>query len=215
MKIYVVGNSKNRFLPLDNIREKFLIDQKHEGDNIDFLNPWYCELTALYYLWKHVDDDIVGLEHYRRYFWYNNHLLDENTIKNTLQEHDIICIRNGYSYQRPPRTWLEKNGKWNDMQKFLIFIKKYVGENYYNACIAHLNSNWHALGNMFIAKKSVADEYCEFIFDLLFKYTEAEKYFSRPIPYRIMGYFTEFLLGAWIIFNNKKYSFHGLNFIRR
>lgn len=43
MKIYVVGSSKNKFLPLDNIREKFLIDQKHAGDNIDFLNPWYYE----------------------------------------------------------------------------------------------------------------------------------------------------------------------------
>lgn len=50
MKIYVVGNSKNKFLSLDNIREKFLIDQKHEEENIDFLNPWYCELTGLYYL---------------------------------------------------------------------------------------------------------------------------------------------------------------------
>lgn len=208
MKIYVVGSSKNKFLPLDNIREKFLIDQPHEGDNIDFLNPWYCELTGLYYLWKHVNDDIVGLEHYRRYFWYNNHLLDKNTIKNTLLEHDIICIRSGYSYQRPPRTWLEKNRKWYDMQKFLIFIKKYVGEDYYNACIEHLNSNWHALGNMFIAKKEVINEYCEFIFDLLFKYMEAEKYYGRCLPSRIMGYFTEFLFGAWLKFNNKKINFN-------
>lgn len=91
MKIYVVGNSKNKFLPLDNIREKFLIDQKHEGDNIDFLNPWYCELTGLYYLWKHCDDDIVGLEHYRRYFVNNkNKLLSENEIKNILKDYDVI-----------------------------------------------------------------------------------------------------------------------------
>lgn len=68
MKIYVVGSSKNKFLPLDNIREKFLIDQPHEGDNIDFLNPWYCELTGLYWLWRNSTEDIVGLEHYRRYF---------------------------------------------------------------------------------------------------------------------------------------------------
>ena len=48
MKIYVVGSSKNKFLPLDNIREKFLIDKKNEEDNIDFLNNWYCELTGMY-----------------------------------------------------------------------------------------------------------------------------------------------------------------------
>jgi hypothetical protein len=92
MKIYVVGSSKNKFLPLDNIREKFLIDQKHEGDNIDFLNPWYCELTGLYYLWKHCDDDIVGLEHYRRYFVNNkNQLLSENEIRNILKDNDVIA----------------------------------------------------------------------------------------------------------------------------
>ena len=68
MKIYVVGSTKNSFLPLNSIREKFFIDEKHNGDNIDSLNPWYCELTAMYYLWKNCNDDIVGLEHYRRYF---------------------------------------------------------------------------------------------------------------------------------------------------
>lgn len=55
-------------MQLDDIREKFIIDEKHEGDNIDFLNLWYCELTGLYYLLKHTKDDIIGLEHYRRYF---------------------------------------------------------------------------------------------------------------------------------------------------
>lgn len=59
MKIYVVGSSENKFLPLDNIREKFLIDEKHEGDNIDFLNPWYCELTGLYY-WKTNGPDCIS-----------------------------------------------------------------------------------------------------------------------------------------------------------
>ena len=214
MKIYVVGNSKNKFLPLDGIREKFLIDQKHEGDNIDNLNPWYCELTGLYYLWKHCDDDIVGLEHYRRYFWNGSHLLDETTIRNTLNDHDIICIRNGYSLRRPPRTWLEQHGKWHEMQKFLAFLKVYVGKDFYDACVRHLNGDWHALGNMFIAKKEVMNEYCEFIFDVLFKYVEAEQHYNRRLPGRILGYFTEFLFGAWILFTKKRYSFHGLKMIR-
>ena len=90
MKIYVVGSSKSKFLPLDNIREKFLIDQKHEGDNIDFLNPWYCELTGLYYLWKHIDDDIIGLEHYSRYFVNDKaNLLSESEIRNALTDCDV------------------------------------------------------------------------------------------------------------------------------
>ena len=209
MKIYVVGSSKNRFLPLDNIREKFLIDKPHEGDNIDFLNPWYCELTGLYYLWKHVDDKIVGLEHYRRYFVNRkNQLLSEDEIRTMLETSDIICIRANYSYKNPPVTWLQKNDKWYDTQKFLAFIKVYVGEDYHKTCIEHLNSDWHALGNMFISRKELINEYCEFIFDLTFAYMEAEKYYDRELPIRIVGYFTEFLFGAWLTYNKKKIIFN-------
>ena len=208
MKIYVVGSSKNRFLPLNNIREKFLIDKPHEGDNIDSLNPWYCELTGLYYLWKHCDDEIVGLEHYRRYFVNGrNQPLSENEIRNALNDCDILCKREPYSFKKPPKTWLMQNGKWRDMQKFLVFIKSYVGEDYYNACVNHLNGNWHALGNMFICNKALINEYCDFIFDLTKSYIEAEKYFGRSLPRRIIGYFTEFLFGAWLQYTSKTIKF--------
>ena len=206
MKIYVVGSSKNKFLPLDNIREKFLIDKPHEGDNIDFLNPWYCELTGLYYLWKHVDDDIVGLEHYRRYFVNRkNKLLSENEINELLKNNDVLCNKaSEYSKKFPIKMWLIRNNKWNEMQKFLIFAKHYIGEDYYNACINYLNGDTHYLCNMFISRKEMINEYCEFIFDLTSAYIEAEKYYNRELPKRIIGYFTEFLFGAWLQLHNKK-----------
>jgi len=216
MKIYVVGSSKNKFLPLDDIREKFLIDQPHEGDNIDFLNPWYCELTGLYYLWKHVDDEIVGLEHYRRYFVNNRgRLLSENEIKKELEVYDILCIKSpGYSKRFPVINWFIKNNKLADIKKFLIFAKAYVNENYYNECWKILNSDHHAMCNMFICKKELIDEYCEFIFDLTTNYMEAEKYYNRKLPKRILGYFTEFLFEAWLKIHNKKYKFQKLKFCK-
>lgn len=215
MKIYVVGSDKNNFLKLNNIREKFIINNKHEGDNIDNLNPWYCELTGLYWIWKNSNEDIVGLEHYRRYFVNEkNNILSEIEIKNRLKDNDIICIKANYSKRRPPKAWLMENDKWYDMQKFLCFIKIYIGKEYYEYCVKHLNGNWHALGNMFICKKVLIDEYCEFMFDLTFAYIDAEKHFGRSLPKRIIGYFTEFLFGAWLTYNNKKIKFNKVRLVK-
>ena len=42
--------------------------QDNTGDNISSKNPYFCELTGLYWAWKNLDADYKGLVHYRRYF---------------------------------------------------------------------------------------------------------------------------------------------------
>ena len=104
MKIYVVGSSKNKFLPLDNIREKFLIDKKHDGNNIDFLNPWYCELTGLYYLWKHVDDDVIYPDYFLQDFVLAANANPESIISNNMCRGTFLsqqCVNGAATLYRP------------------------------------------------------------------------------------------------------------------
>lgn len=51
------------------------------GDNISKKNPHYNELTALYWGWKNLDVDALGLIHYRRYLTMG-HSKDLSTILN-------------------------------------------------------------------------------------------------------------------------------------
>ena len=38
------------------------------GDNISLKNKNYCELSGLYWAWKNLDADYIGIAHYRRHF---------------------------------------------------------------------------------------------------------------------------------------------------
>ena len=51
-------------------KENIIYTPDNIGDNISNKNPMYCELTALYYGWKNIECDYLGLVHYRRLLMY-------------------------------------------------------------------------------------------------------------------------------------------------
>lgn len=207
MAIIVVGDRTKRFrgeVGTDGIRTKFMVDDRHDGDNIDHLNPWFCELTGLYYMWKHDNDDIVGLEHYRRYLSADGRIpINLSDIRNRLAQSDMICSM--VNYERSPiLNYFINRGKdfciW--MMKYLEWLKVFWPE-FGEYCNRYVEGHQHILGNIFIARKPLLDEYASFLFKSLMCFYECELKHGRPVYPRIMGYLSEFLFGAWTSFVGK------------
>lgn len=197
MKIYVVGGSNNKFLPEGNIKKKFFVDKEHEGDNIDKLNPWYCELTGMYYMWKHEDEDIVGLEHYRRYFVQNNHIITKEEIETILKDHDIIM------YKWPHDTAfqdMDGAGKGKELRFALDLVEVLHNKEMRNFFENDMKQKGVYEGNMFICRKEVIDEYCQFLFPLLEQFDKGHKFRIN----RIDGYIAEYMFGPWMKYKQKK-----------
>lgn len=77
IKIIIAAHKKYR-MPQDDIyiplhvgaegKESIGYQGDNTGENISKLNPYFCELTGMYWMWKNLKADYLGLAHYRRHF---------------------------------------------------------------------------------------------------------------------------------------------------
>ena len=164
------------------------------GDNISKKNPYYCELTAQYWAWKNLDCEYVGLCHYRRYF---QDKITENYIKNKVDSgYDIVLVKPIHSKRNLGNRLVDATC----LEEVYIFTEvfKKLHPSLYSNFIEHLGCNVLSPYNMFVANKSLFDEFASFQFELL---EELEKYIL-PSNYsrmrRVYGYLSEVLLSFYI-----------------
>ena len=203
--IYSAGMSCNKFDVAPNHgRTKFLVDVKHEGDNIDDLNPLYNEITALYYLWKHHGDtDYVGLEHYRRAIWdvSNTHLLEPDEIESILKTHDVILTDKYVAFSGTMDRYCMPFNYYTNHIEHMNEMYEGFGDFYRNYMCTHYPSEF-SWTNMFIARTPVADDYCTMLFSLCSKIKPPEG------AKRFFGYCCEKLWSPWAAFKGLK-VYHG------
>lgn len=171
------------------------------GDNISEKNESYCELTALYWAWKNLpeDVDIVGLAHYRRYFKFKKDARRE--IIKYLNKYDAIAITpfhlmysNSYN--------LAQILTWEDMALMIKIILEVLPDSKKQIIKYFYNDNKYSIFNMLIMKKSIFEKYCTTLFTILYRLEE----YIKPYPWfrlnRNIGYIGEALMGFIFLYYN-------------
>ena len=171
------------------------------GDNISSLNPQFCELTGLYWAWKNLKADYLGLVHYRRHFkGKNSEVLKYKELRPLLDRHSIIVPKKRRYYIET----LEKHYEHNHHIKELntakdILIEKYP--DYLGAYEKAMGRTWGYMFNMMILRSDLMDEYCTWIFDILFelsKRLEKDSNSLTSFENRFPGRVSERLFNVWL-----------------
>lgn len=202
MLIYTVGSTSNEFFSENGIRRPYLVDVKHTGDNIDTENNMYCELCALYHLWKNTTDDIVGLEHYRRIFYntFTNNFLQEYDVHKYLENYDVIMtyknkIPSCKNIKADLATHLTESG----VNKVIKSINKVSDKELANWLEKFLERDEKNGFNLFITKRPILNKYCEWLFKVI-----DDVKINTKLPDRSYGYISEFLMSGFFEYFNYK-----------
>ena len=175
------------------------------GENISLKNANYCELTGLYWAWKNLECEYIGLCHYRRYFSKKSvgkdkkaAILHKDDYEKLLQMYDVLLPTKRNYYIETVRSQYEHAHNKRDLDE----VEKIVQELYseYSAAFTKVmnRTELHIL-NMFVMKKDKFDEYCKWLFDILF---ELEKRIDisgyNQYEARVFGFLSERLFNVWL-----------------
>ncbi len=200
------------------------------GDNISRKNRSYCELTALYWMWKNQDCDYYGLFHYRRYMCFNESLKDDDTLGNvlcdTLNEsnleklgitsdlmesyisaHDAIVVR-PRKILAVDSVYKEYGEPYTQHIEDLDVVIDIIHEKYpmFDESVnEYLHQRYAYDCNMLIMKKDIFQNYCEWLFSILEEAEDRINTINYGIQeYRVFGYLAERLCGIYFTYLKKQ-----------
>jgi hypothetical protein len=101
----------------------------NRGDNISELNPYFCELTGLYWVWKNwaptaKSDELVGFCHYRRFFSPNRKIEKFDEISNGEIDRLAYLLKDAlFDVILPEQTSFPIKQHWFSLSKRLNKVK--------------------------------------------------------------------------------------------
>ncbi len=175
------------------------------GPNISAKNPNYCELTALYWGWKNLDAEYLGLAHYRRYLAKPGlgrgraRLPSKKELQRALQGCDILLPKKRH-------YWIETNYSQYvhaHHQQDLDVTRAILAESwkaYLPAFDEVMRRRSGHRFNMFVMQKELAQRYCTWLFAVLFELErrlDISSYNANDA--RVFGFVAERLLDVWLL----------------
>jgi hypothetical protein len=198
-------------------------------DNISTQNRQFCELTAMYWVWKNMKLDFIGFGHYRRYLCFSEkpagRIMETPFPVIELPHPDLMSAER-----------LQEFGICNDAE-IIEYVKKYdiilpepVGnprlslERQYKCC--HIPADWDAMVqilvekypayqnsvqkvfrsnwqiypyNMFVMRFDLFCEYMAWLFDVLFELRQRIKISDDPYQQRVLGFLSERMLTLFVV----------------
>ena len=182
------------------------------GDNISAKNPNYCELTALYWAWKNLDADYLGLAHYRRYFAgthggeKRDRIATGADLRAELQKAPVILPKErNYYIETNYSQYVHAHHEVDLTTTREILSQKYP--EYLEAYDASMKLTHGHRFNMFIMRRDLADAWCTWLFDILFeleKRLDISQYTVNDA--RVFGFVSERLLDPWVNTNKVEFT---------
>ena len=186
----------------------FGFQKDNTGENISYKNSIFGTQTALYWAWKNLKADYIGLVHYRRLF------LNQKRIIGKLQDSAITgeklnMLIKKYSVFVPKKRryiidtiYNHYSNTMNGGKEQLDITREIINKNspeYLKAFEQVMKQRSAYIFNMMIMKSELLDGYCSWLFPILFElekkvdttgYTDFDK--------RYIGRVSERLLNVWL-----------------
>ena len=222
IKILVATHKKYSF-PQNNIyvpiqvgkilnREDFGYLGDDTGENISEKNPFFSELTALYWAGENQflkDMEYCGLVHYRRYFsgtesFGKFKIMGKSDIEKIMTEYDVIVPKKRKYYIETVRDHYAHAHYKKDLDVLEEVLKEYSPE-YMDAFNGVMQQRSLYLYNMFVMRTENFDAYCKWLFPILFE-VEKRVDISQYDRYqrRIFGFLAERLFNVWLLHEQLK-----------
>ncbi|MBQ9478636.1 MAG: DUF4422 domain-containing protein [Selenomonadaceae bacterium] len=184
------------------------------GDNISDKNSSFCELTGLYWAWKNLSADYLGLCHYRRYFGSKNffdgvELVKQKVFRRADYERlldgvDVLLPTRRNYYVETVRSQYEHAHSPRDLDRIEHIISCLYPDNLRSFRAVMSRRRLH-LWNMFVMKRQLVEEYCRWLFDILFEFERWMDKNAQPNEkLRLFGFVSERLLDVWLFDKNLK-----------